>query len=53
MQDLDTTLFTLGQFPVTTAMALLTAALALVALLVIWLVTSARANASRAEQQAR
>lgn len=53
MQDLDMTLFTLGQFPVATAMALLAAALALVGLLIVWLVTSARANAARAENQAR
>ena len=53
MQDLDMTLFTLGQFPVTTAMALLAGVLALVVLLIIWLVASARANAARAEQQAR
>ncbi len=53
MQDLDITLFTLGQFPVTTAMVLLAAALAAIGLLVVWLVTSARTNAARAEQQAR
>ncbi|AVF03041.1 DNA recombination protein RmuC [Devosia sp. I507] len=53
MRDLDMTLFTLGQFPVTTAMALLAGVLALVVLLIIWLVASARANAARAEQQAR
>lgn len=53
MQDLDMTLFNLGQFPVTTAMALLAGVLALVVLLIIWLVASARANAARAEQQAR
>jgi len=53
MQDLDMTLFTLGQFPITTAMALLAGVLALVVLLIIWLVASARASAARAEQRAR
>ncbi|WP_157291594.1 DNA recombination protein RmuC [Devosia marina] len=47
------TLFTLGQFPVTNAMALLAGVLALVVLLIIWLVASARASAARAEQRAR
>ncbi|WP_297106737.1 DNA recombination protein RmuC [uncultured Devosia sp.] len=53
MRDLDTVLFTLGEFSVTAAMALLGVSIVLLVALAGWLVVSARSNATRAEQAAR
>ncbi len=53
MRELDTILFTLGDIPVSLAMALLAGGALLLVLLAVWLVVSARANAGRAELAAR
>jgi DNA recombination protein RmuC len=53
MRELDTILFTLGDIPVSLAMALLAGGALLLVLLAVWLVVSAHANAGRAELAAR
>ena len=53
MRDLDTVLFSLGDVPVTSALALIAGGALLLALLVIGLVLWARANAARADAAAR
>jgi DNA recombination protein RmuC len=53
MRDLDLILFTLGDVPVSTAMALVAGGALLLALLIFTLVLWARANAARADAAAR
>jgi DNA recombination protein RmuC len=53
MRELETVLFTLGEVPVTIALALMVAGAMLLVLLIIGLVLSARSNAARADAAAR
>ncbi|MBJ3784672.1 DNA recombination protein RmuC [Devosia sediminis] len=53
MRDLETILFALGDWPVTSATALVAGGAAVLLLLIIWLLVSARASAARADAAAR